>query len=103
MSVDYTPEARDDIDDAAADLAGRYGGRVANAFLTRLEATAARVDLMPLAYSLVDPPLPNHPGLRVVPVAKFESRLIFFTPVVTGILVVRVLLAASDWQTVLGD
>lgn len=103
MSVDYAPEARDDIDDAAAEIARRYGGRVANAFLTRLEATAARVDLMPLAYSLVDPPLPNHPGLRVVPVTRFESRLIFYTPIVTGILVVRVLLAASDWQAIVGD
>lgn len=103
MSVDYAAEARDDIDDAAFDIARRHGGGVANAFLIRLAATAARVELMPLAYSQVDPPLPNHPGLRVVPVAKFESRLIFYTPTATGILVVRVLLAASDWQATLGD
>ena len=103
MRVDYAAEAREDIDDAAIDIALRHGGRAANAFLTRLQATAARVELMPLAYSLVDPPLANHPGLRVVPVARFEARLIFYTPTATGILVVRVLLAASDWSATLGD
>lgn len=103
MSVDYAAEARDDIDDAAVEIARRHGVGVANAFFTRLASTAARVELMPLAYSLVDPPLANHPGLRVVPVAKFESRLIFYTPTATGILVIRVLLAASDWSATLGE
>ena len=32
---------------------------------------------------------------------KFTARLIFYTPTDTGILVVRVLMASSDWQSIL--
>ncbi len=103
MSIEYTADAGADIETAVDELIDRYGPSPAVAFQTRLDSTLARVELMPLAYSLVDPPLANHPGLRVVPVARFESRLIFYTPTATGILVVRVLPAASDWSATLGD
>lgn len=98
MNVDYAPAATADIDLAADELEVQCGTHVANLFLTRLDATAKKVAAMPLAFPLVDPPAPNHPGLRVVPVTRFTARLIFYTPTDTGILVVRVLLASSDWQ-----
>jgi plasmid stabilization system protein ParE len=103
MSIEYTADAAVDIETAVDELVDRYGPSPAVAFQTRLDSTLTRLEAMPLAYSLVDPPLVNHPGLRVMPVAKFESRLIFYTPTPTGILVVRVLPAASDWQAALGD
>jgi plasmid stabilization system protein ParE len=103
MSIDFSPDAEVDVETAVDELVDRYGPSLAVAFRTRLQRTLTRVATMPLVYSLVDPPLPNHPGLRVVPIARFESRLIFYTPTATGILAVRVLLAASDWQATLGD
>ncbi len=70
-------------------------------FRDRLAGTLRTVAVMPLAFSPVDPPLARYPGLRVVPVKKFTARLVFYTPTDTGILVVRVLLASSDWQAIL--
>ncbi len=102
MNVDYAPAATADIDWAADELEADCGTRVANLFLARLDATAKKVAAMPLAFPLVDPPAPNCPGLRVVPVTRFTARLIIYTPTDTGILVVRVLRAAGDWLAALG-
>ena len=101
MNVDYAPAATADIDWAANELEADCGTRVANLFLARLDATAKKVATMPVTFPLVEPPPPNHPGLRVVPVTRFTARLIFYTPTDTGILVVRVLRAASDWHATL--
>ena len=101
MKVVRAAAATADIDWAAEELAVECGAHVANLFLTRLDATAKFVATMPLAFSLVDPPLARHPGLRVVPVKRFTARLIFYTPTATGILVVRVLVASSDLQAIL--
>ena len=102
MNVDYAPAAVADIDWAVDELEADCGAHVANWFLLRLDATAKKVATMPLAFPLVEPPPSNHPGLRVVPVTRFTARLIFYTPTDTGILVVRVLRAAGDWQAALG-
>ena len=102
MNVEYAPQAEVDVAIAAEELTLRLGGSLARTFLARLDATAKKVATMPLAFALVEPPLPNHPGLRIVPVTRFAARLILYTPTDAGILVVRVLRAAGDWQSALG-
>lgn len=101
MSVERTDAAIADIDLAAEELAVECGVHVANLFLLRVEATVNRIASMPLAFPLVDPPVARCPDLRVVPVMKFAARLVIYTPTDTGILVVRVLRAASDWHATL--
>ncbi len=58
------------------------------------------LEAFPLGGSPVDPPYPNFPGLRFRPVRGFESRVVFYYPTPTGILVVRVLHAHQDVNAV---
>lgn len=101
MNVEYTPQAEADIAIAAEELTLRFGGGLARTFLTRLDSTAKNVAAMPLAFPLVDPPIVLRPDLQVAPVTKYTARLIVYIPTDTGIRVVRVLRAASDWHATL--
>ena len=102
MAIGFTPSARADIFLAARQLRERFGEKTAASFRSRLDATLAQLERSPLAVALVDSPPDGYPELRVVPVKRFKGRLVFYTPTADGILVVRVLLAASDWQSALG-
>jgi len=103
LSIEYTIDAESDIDFAIDELVDGYGVSLASAFRIRLEAMLEKIASMPYGFSLVDPPFPRYPGLRVVAIKKFAARLIFYTPTETGILVVRVLLASSDWASAMGS
>ncbi len=102
MSIDFTAAARIEIVLTARDLKASHGERTANAFRRRLQATLERLAAAPESVALVDPPIDELSRLRVVPVAKFKARLVFYQKTDTGILVLHVLHAASDWQTTLG-
>lgn len=99
MAIDFTPAARRDILLAARQLRERFGEKTAASFRIRFDATLARLERSPLSVAVLDLPPEGYPELRVAPVNRFDARLVFYTPTDTGILVVRVMLAASDWMT----
>jgi len=103
VAIDFTPAARRDILLAARQLRERFGEKSAASFRTRLDTTLARLEAAPLSVAVLDAPPDGYPELRVAPVNRFAARLVFFTPTDTGILVVRVMLAASDWMSELAD
>lgn len=96
MSIEYTDHAEVDIDTAAERIAEDLGVRTALVFLHRLRETLLGLEAAPHSASLVDPPFPAHPGLRVKPVRRFKARLVFYFPTPTGIRVIRVLHAAQN-------
>ena len=97
MSIDFTAAARIEVFLAARDLKESHGERTANAFRRRLQTTLDRLATAPESVALVDPAIDDLPGLRVVPVDKFKARLVFYQATDTGIRVIHVLHAASDW------
>jgi len=101
MSIDFSPHAELDVENAVDELTDGYGPALALAFRARLTATVNKIAAMPLAFSLVEPPPPNYPGLHVLPITRFTARLIVYTPTDTGILIVRILRAACDWHATL--
>lgn len=103
VAIEFTPTARRDILLAARQLRERFGEKTAASFRIRLESTLARLEGSPLSVAVLDFPPEGYPELRVAPVNRFDGRLVFYTPTDTGILVVRVMMAASDWMTELAD
>jgi toxin ParE1/3/4 len=101
VSVDLTPHALYDIDNAAEYLeADKPGG--GGRFRDDLDRTFERLERFPEAAELFDPPIPRHPGLRRTPLKKYRRYVIYYRPVSDGILVVRVLHAARDAGLIFG-
>jgi plasmid stabilization system protein ParE len=100
VSIDYTPDAQVDILEAVDYFVNGPGTAVARAFRHRLHQTLTGLEAFPHSGSPVDPPYPNFPGLRVRPVMRFRSQLVFYQPTPTGILVVRVVHGSQDLDAV---
>lgn len=62
-----------------------------------------KLERSPLSYAPHEPPFPNHPGLRIVPIKRFEARLICYVPTGDGIRVVRVVHAGRNLGSVFGS
>jgi plasmid stabilization system protein ParE len=103
VSIEFTPLGAADVRIASHELARDLGVRVAVTFQRRLRDTLAGLETFPLSGSPVDPPYPNHPGLRFRPVRRFESRLVFYVPTPTGILLMRVVYSGRDLDAVFGE
>jgi plasmid stabilization system protein ParE len=102
VSVEISPRARADIDLEAEDLGLRYGQRTADRFIDGLHQLLSRLDGMPASAVEVDPPYPNHPGLRVAQVQGFPTQTVYYVPITTGIRVVRVLHTSRDTDAIFG-
>lgn len=102
MSIDILPAAKVDLDDAAEDIGAAIGERVARLFQQRLGDTLRRLERFPLSVAPHEPPFPRYPGLRIVPVKRFEARLICYVPIADGIRVVRVLHSSRDLGAIFG-
>ena len=102
MSIDFTTDAQFDILEAVDGLQNDLGTVVARAFRHRLQQTLTTLEALPQSGSPVDPPHPNFPGMRVKPVTRFRTRLVFYQPTPTGIFVVRVLYAARVLGAIFG-
>jgi toxin ParE1/3/4 len=101
VSVDLTPHALYDIDNAAEYLEAEKdggGGR----FREDLGRALTDLEQFPEAAELFDPPSPRHPGLRFTRLRKFRRYAVYYRPVPGGILVVRVLHVARDADAVFG-
>ncbi len=102
MSIEYTTQAEWDILETVDSILTDHGVGMARAFRHRLESTLVGLEALPYSGSLVDPPYPTYPGMRVKPVTRFKARLVFYQPTPTGILVVRVLFSARDLNAIFG-
>lgn len=100
MSIDFTPHALYDIDNAAEYLETHRvgsGGR----FRAELAQVLSRLERFPESAELLDPPSPNHPGLRVAGLVRFYRYAVYYRPTADGILVVRVLHTSRNVTAIL--
>jgi plasmid stabilization system protein ParE len=90
VSIDFTPHAVYDIDNAAECIETHRAGS-AGRFRADLMQVLARLERLPESAELLDPPSTNHPGLRVAGLRRFHHYAVYYLPTSDGILVVRVL------------
>jgi len=102
VSVEIPPRAQADIDIESEDLGQRYGQPTAERFQDQLARLLSRLDALPTSAAEVDPPYPNHPGLRVAQVPRFPHQLVYYVPTPAGIRVVRVLHSSRDIDAIFG-
>jgi plasmid stabilization system protein ParE len=102
VSIDTQPRAQLDIDMVRDDLL-RVSATAARSFDFRLQRTLALLESQPLLGELYDPPSAQHPGLRFLPVLRFTTYVVYYTPNDTGISVVRVLHSSRDASAVFGS
>lgn len=94
---------------ALADLEERsesirqHDPRAALRFLAEAEATFGRLAAMPGMGRRYAPGHPVLADLRVFPIARYTSDLVFYRPLGDGIEVIRVLHGARDLGRVLAD
>lgn len=95
--------AQDDIDLAIEELHFKFGAGASGIFQRRLGETLELLCRNPLMVAAIDPPYPRYPDLRVVPVNRFDGRLVCYVPTSSGIRVVRVLLSSRDLDAIFGS
>ncbi len=95
--------------EARADLLNhfRYMGRqnlgAARRFLMAAKKAMELLAWMPEIGSIWESPHPSLSGVRVWPIRKFKNYLIFYRPIVGGILVLRVLHGARQVDELLRE
>lgn len=94
--------ARRDLVDHFVYLAENAGLTTAERFLDRAEATFEALSHQPLMGAPLPLRRPELANVRKWRIKDFDNHLVFYEPRPTGISVVRVLHAASDWWGLLG-
>jgi plasmid stabilization system protein ParE len=101
VSIDFTPHAVYDIDNAVEYLeVEKVGG--GSRFRTELTHLLTRLEQLPESAPLYEPPSPKQPGLRVAQLSKFDRYAVFYRPTPDGILVVRVLHTSRNIAAIFG-
>src|SRR5689334_6588991 len=93
--------ARKDLVEVFRYLAHEGGLRVAERFLTQVEATFARLARMPGMGARYGQGHPALAELRFFPVSRFPKYIIFYLPIAEGIRIFRVLHGARDIHGIL--
>jgi toxin ParE1/3/4 len=99
-TVTQREAARRDLIEHFVYLAESAGLHVAERFLSRAESSfedLARQPKMGAPLSLKHPELAN---IRKWRVKDFEHHMVFYEPRLDGVMIVRILHAASDWWSV---
>jgi plasmid stabilization system protein ParE len=102
VSIDFTPHAVYDIDDAAERLETRRGGAGAR-FRRDLQELFVRLERLPQSAEEYEPPSPRFPGLRVAQLSRFKHYAVYYQPTADGILVVRCLHGSRNISAIFGD
>lgn len=90
MSIDFTPHALYDIDNAAEYLeVERAGG--GTRFRNDLQQLLDRLERLPASAALLEPPSSAYSGLRQSQLRVFVHYAVYYQPTADGILVVRIL------------
>jgi toxin ParE1/3/4 len=84
-------------------LAHEGGLRVAERFLTQVEATFVRLAKMPGMGGRYGYGHPALADLRYFPVSRFPKYIVFYQPVAGGIRIIRVLHGARDIAGILAE
>jgi toxin ParE1/3/4 len=95
--------ARQDLIEIFRDLAREASLRTARRFLAQAEATFGKLADMPGMGTRYEPETLAFPEIRFFPISRFEKYLAFYTPIIGGIDIVRVLHGARDIPSILAD
>jgi toxin ParE1/3/4 len=95
--------ARTDLVEIFRYLAHEGGLRVAERFLTHVEATFARLAKMPGLGARYGHGHPALAELRYFPVSRFPKYIVFYQPIAEGIRIFRVLHGARDVAGILAE
>jgi toxin ParE1/3/4 len=101
--VDKLRPARQDLVDVFHHYAQRGEIGAAQRFLKDAETTFERLASMPGLGVLYEPDDPAFADLRVSPLGRFKSHLVFYRPIPGGIEVLRVLHGARDIRGILAE
>jgi toxin ParE1/3/4 len=100
--LEILPRARMDILEQARYL-GRQSPGAPTRFFKALDATFTRLARSPRVGARWDRPVAGAEELRVWPVSRFRTFLVFYRPTQDGIQIVRVLHGARDLDAILGS
>lgn len=95
LEIVESPAAIADVMDTADYLAEKAGLNTSDKFLAAAKATYRQLASMPGMGSLRDYG-PTYPTLRIWPVSKFPSHLIFYQTTETELRIIRVINGARD-------
>ncbi len=99
MSIDFTPHALFDIDNAAEYIEARRAGSAAR-FQAELDRVFKRLERLPESGPALDPPSARYPAVRVARLPKFHYA-VYYRPTADGVLIVRVIHPARDSDAIL--
>jgi plasmid stabilization system protein ParE len=102
MSVRIRPQARIDILELSERFWDQYPG-VALAFHARLDESIALLERFPSIGAEAPFPIPANPAIRFFPIKKFQSFLIVYLPLSSGVDIIRVLDGRRDLGSILLD
>jgi toxin ParE1/3/4 len=102
-TVHKHPPARRDLVDVFEYYTRQGTIKTARRFLKDAEATLARLASMPSTGTRYEPDDPTFADLRVSPLSRFKSYLIFYRPIPGGIEVLRLLHGARDIRSILAE
>jgi len=101
VSIDFTPHAVYDIDDASERLVIRRGG-AGTRFRHDLLELLDRLERLLQSAAEYEPPSPLFPGLRVAQLSKYKRYAVYYQPTADGILVVRCLHCSRNVSVIFG-